>query len=207
MMATAGKNARIRVMSDAAPVTFTNEATTANATRTEYKITNPVKKYWDKGTPVVVTVTPASTISRWVRHAGGVVVFDQPLDVGATVTVSGAYVTTALAAEVSEYNVTLANPTTDVSVLEVEGRRKISTYTDATGTITGFYNVDNLLQDKILEAKPVIIEMDFDSTNEDGEVFAVYARLNSHEVSSAVDGAVGATVGWESDGAITMDAK
>ena len=67
--------------------------------------------------------------------------------------------------------------------------------------------MNNLFQDKILEAKPVIIEMDFDSTNEDGEVFAVYARLNSHEVSSAVDGAVGATVGWESDGAITIDVK
>ena len=142
MMATAGKNARIRVMSDAAPVAFTDEATTANATRTEYKITNPVKKYWDKGTPVVVTVTPASTTSRWVRHAGGVVIFDQPLDVEATVTVSGVC-HHGTNREVSEYNVTLANPTTDVSVLEVEERRKYPP-TDATGTITGFYNEQSI---------------------------------------------------------------
>lgn len=206
-MATVGRNARLYVTSNAAPIAFTNEATTANTGRTEFKITNRTKRHWDKETPVVVTVTPVSAIPRHVRHAGGVIVFDEPLPAGTTVTVSGKHVTTALAAEISEYSVNFANTTVDVSVLEVSGRRKNSTYTDATGTITGFYNVDNLLQERMLDPKPVVIEMDFDSTKVGGEIFAVYARLNSHEITSVVDGAVGTTVGWESDGAVSVDVK
>lgn len=72
-------------------VTFTDEATTANATRTEYQITAATKRYWDKSVAVTVKVN-AVTVSPdqyVIQHAGGVVVFAVARGVGAVVIVSG----------------------------------------------------------------------------------------------------------------------
>ena len=213
-MAKAGKNARIKVMSDASAVPFTSEATTADASRIEYRITNRTKRYWSRTTPVVVETSPNG--STWtvvtsgyrIAHAGGKIMFYVPRATGTQVRVSGAFVAVTTVAEVREYTMSGTNALVDVTVLESDGwRKQLSTIRGASGSLTGFYNVNNLLQDKLLSGTALVVELDVDSSDNNGEYFAFYALLASQELSVAVDGAVGTSVPWESDGDILIEAK
>lgn len=213
-MAIAGKNGRIKVMSDAAAIPFAEEATTANVARTEYSITNRTKRYWSREAPVVVETSPDGVSwgvvsgGFWISYAGGKIVFRDAQPVDTQVRVSGEFVAVAIAVETREYSMSINNALVDVTVLEGDGwRRKLATIVDATGTLSGFYNVDNLLVDKILEGKAIVIEMDVDITDNQGETLAVYGLINSHEMQSAIESAVTTSVGWESDGDILVEQK
>lgn len=206
-MAIIGKNTRIKATSADAPIPFNNEATTANAERTEYTITNKTKRYWDKGTKVTVTIEPAYHEHYYIEHAGGKIVFDKPLPGGSTVNVSGAFVTTSLVAECRECSIAMSNPASDTTVYEIPGRRKQATIPEASGTLTGFYNVNDNLKDFMFEGRPIIIEADFDSLDGAGEIFCCYAILDSNEVRTAIADPVGKTASWQSDGPLRVLAK
>ncbi|MEA4884257.1 MAG: hypothetical protein VB144_11500 [Clostridia bacterium] len=68
---------------------FTTEATTANADRTVYRITNPAKRWWDPSQAVTASVAPTAGIA----HAGGAIPYSPGLEAGTEVTVTGKYFT------------------------------------------------------------------------------------------------------------------
>lgn len=201
-------------MSDAAPVPFTNEATTADAERIAYRITDRTKRYWNREDDVIVetspdgdTWTPITTGYR-IAHAGGRIVFYAAQPVGTQVRVSGEFVAVTTAVETREYSMAINNATEDATVLEGDGSRvRVYTIQDATGTLSGFYNVNNLIQDRLLDRKTLVIELDFDSTDLDGEYYAFYALIPSKELATAVEGLVTTAVSWESDGDILVEPK
>ena len=47
--------------------------------------------------------------------------------------------------------------------------------------------------------------MEFWTSKDDPEFFAVYAVLESQELSAAVEGAVETSVGWQSDGELLIE--
>lgn len=93
MAVLAGKVAGIYTAAVGTPTAFTNEATTGNAAKTIYTITNAAKRAWPLDSAVTVkkdgvTVTTGFTI----HYAGGQVVFDSALTTE-VVTVSGTFCT------------------------------------------------------------------------------------------------------------------
>lgn len=73
-------------------VTFTDEATTKNATYTRYKITNVAKRYWDDTSAITVKKNGVVQSSGFtIEMAGGVIEFTTPLIVTDVVLVSGKY--------------------------------------------------------------------------------------------------------------------
>ena len=213
-MAIAGKHSRIKIMSDAPAVPFAEEATTADALRVAYSITNRTKRYWSKNDLVIVETSPDGEV--WtivtsgfrIAFAGGRIVFAVAQPVGTQVRVSGAFVTVTTAAETREYSMTINNGTEDATVLESGGsRRRVYTIQDATGSLSGFYNVNDLLAEYLLGSKKLVIELDFDSTDLDGEYYAFYALIPSKELATAVEGLVTTSTSWESDGDILIEAK
>ena len=194
-------------MSDAAPIAFSGEATVTNDD-VVFTIDDRTKRYWDLATPVVVERNGSTVpVSEYrVQHAGGRIHFHQPQDPGDTITVSGAYITVTTAVEVRDYSLSLNSEIVDVTWLnpDLEGfRERLANIIDATGTLSGFYNVNNLLTDKILSQSPTVIEMQMDA--DDDEIFAVYAYLESDELSAAVEGAVETSVSWASSGEILVE--
>ena len=211
-MALAGRNAAIRVMSDVS-TPFTNAAMDQlDIDGREWEITNRAHRYWSRTAALTVEVFDTGT-STWVAapartrvaHAGGRVYFVDPQD---DVRVSGQFVTTTAALEVQEYSVTLNADLIDVTNFSSQGwREKIQGIRDANGNLSGFYNANNLLTDRLLDAESLVVELDVADDDPTGEELYFYARLNSDELQAAVEGAVGASVSWESDGEVSIELK
>lgn len=211
-MALIGKHSRVRVLSDADPVPFTEVLLPANEGRTMFQIDDSAKKYWSRENPVVVEWSEDGEVWEpadgcWVQHAGGNVRFLESVDLEKDVRVSAHFVTTTLAVQTREFSMSISNGLLDSTVWGDSWRKKVGNVVDASGTITGFHNVDNLFIDKILDGKTVLIEMDPDVTDPDGTEWSVYAVLNQQELAVAIESIAGATVSWESDGEIACWVK
>jgi hypothetical protein len=103
---------KIRVQSGAA-LTLTDEPTTANATYTEYQITNPAKRVLDPEAAITVKVdadgagagTPTTVTTGFtIDRLAGKVIFDTAQPSAATVTISGKYLPMADAAKAYQFN-------------------------------------------------------------------------------------------------------
>lgn len=90
-MAISGKVGAVYVSDiDAAPVSFTDEATTPDTTYTRYQVTNEAYRYWPLDAEITVKVNDTVVTSGFaLERAGGFVVFDSPLTDTDIVTVSG----------------------------------------------------------------------------------------------------------------------
>jgi len=118
-MATAGKVGAVLVQTSDAPIAFLDEPMTANADRTRYTITDATKRYWNRYADFVVEVdgTPI-TSGYFIEYAGGVVVFEEALEVGEVVTVSGEYVQVEQLAGFFNWSLSVNNKTIDVTAYE-----------------------------------------------------------------------------------------
>lgn len=204
-MAKPGKHARVMIMSTTS-TPFTDEATTPDATFTIYTIDDRTMRYWDRDTPVVVerNGTPVPANEYRVQYAGGRIHFYEPQEEEDEITVSGAFVSVVVAAECREFTMSIGREMVDVTVFESDGwRDRLSGIGGVTGTISGFYNINNLFTERLLQQKPLVLE--FWTSKDDPEFFAVYAVLESQELSAAVEGAVETSVGWQSDGELLIE--
>lgn len=206
-MALPGKHAAVRVMSQTS-TPFTDEATTANGDFTVYTIDDRELRYWDRDVPIVVerdaVVVPATEYR--IQHAGGRIHFREAQDPGAVITVSGNYYSVVTAIESREFTLTLDRELTDVTVFESDGwRERLAGVGGATGTVSGFFNKNNLFTERLLTQKPLVLELQPDAAN-DGEIFGLYVVMSSQELAAAVEGAVETSVPWESDGDILVEA-
>lgn len=101
MAAKSGVLGAVYAPSSLISVTFTNEATTGNAERTEYTINDTTKRYWDPAATFLVeqstdggtTWTAVSASDYTLIHAGGTVKFATARPAGALIRVSGKYYT------------------------------------------------------------------------------------------------------------------
>ena len=91
MAITAGKVGGVFASTTAGTSSFTAEATTADATKTRYSITDRSKSAWPLGASIVVKKNGTVQSSGFsVEYASGTVVFDSALTTE-TVTVGGVY--------------------------------------------------------------------------------------------------------------------
>jgi hypothetical protein len=204
-MALPGKYARIRIMSETSTA-FSTESTTADASLRIYTIDDRDLKYWDREVAVQVfrNALLVPTSEYRVQHAGGRIHFWEPQDPGDAITVSGAYVTVVIAAECNEYTLTNESEVIDVTVFESDGwRERLAGILGASGTVSGFWVVNNLFTPRLLAQKPLILELQ--ANKNDPEVYAMYVVIESQELAPAVEGAVETSVSWQSDGDILIE--
>lgn len=185
---------------------FTEESTTPNADYTIYTIDDRDKKYWDREVDVLVyrngVLVPEHEYR--IQHAGGRIHFWEAQASTDTITVSGAYVTVVTAAECNEYTLTNESEIIDVTVFESDGwRERLAGILGANGTVSGFWVVNNLFTPRLLEQKPLILELQ--ANKDDPEVYAMYVVVESQELAPAVEGAVETSVSWQSDGDILIE--
>ena len=118
-MATAGKVGAVLVQTSDTPIAFLDEPMTANADRTRYTITDATKRYWNRYADFVVEVDGTPITSGYsIEYAGGVVVFEEALEVGEVVTVSGEYVQVEQLAGFFNWSLSVNNKTIDVTAYE-----------------------------------------------------------------------------------------
>jgi hypothetical protein len=210
-MATPGKRAQIKIMSAATPIGFINEAMTGDVTKTIYTINDQTKKYWSKSAPVLIEessdgINWLPTTGQYViEYAGGKITFTVPRAPGTLIRADGEYVTTTNWAEVTDYSMAIGNQLIDVTTFDSNGfRNRLPNLVEATGTVTGFYAETNLYNDRVLAGESVVIELLPDRTLTN--VFAFYAFLESEELQAAIEGAVGVSIPYQSDGEIFVTA-
>lgn len=216
-MAIAGKKAAVFVMNDDAPIQFTEESTSTTDDLV-FEIDDRDLRYWSREDPVIVEEdiagnwTTVATERYRVQHAGGRVHFRSPNT--NDVRVSGYYVTVSLAAQTNEYTMSINGEMLDTTVFinyetepELLGwRRRKQGIKDVTGTVGGFWDINNFFTDRILNQKPLILELTVDQTVEpEPEIFAMYAFLESQELASAVDATVDTSVSYQSDGDLLIE--
>lgn len=204
-MALPGKHARIRVMSKSSTA-FTDEATTGDANDLIFTIDDRDKKYWDRNVPITVERNGSLVPENEYRaqYAGGRVYFWQAQNPGDTITVSGSFVAVVIAAECNEYTMAIDAEMDDVTVFESDGwRERLAGIGGISGTVSGFYNINNLFTERLLAQEPLILEMMPDRFNT--EIFAVYVVMENQELSAAVEGAVETSVSWQSDGDLLIE--
>ena len=198
-MALAGKLGAVYVQTDAAPVAFTNEATTANTARTRYTITDTAKRYWSKGTAVVVKVGGTTVTTGYtLEYAGGVVVFNVAQAVGAVVTVTGAYVVLAQAGGFFGWSV---EPTMDMqekTTFQSNGWKEFGpTIKGFTGSAEAYWGDEQFFDALGTE---VIVALYLNEST--GLRYEGYAVISSDGISTAVDELIQETVDFTGDGPI-----
>lgn len=198
-MALAGKLGAVYVQTDAAPVAFTNEATTANTARTRYTITDTAKRYWSKGTAVVVKVGGTTVTTGYtLEYAGGVVVFNVAQAVGAVVTVTGAYVVLAQAGGFFGWSV---EPTMDMqekTTFQSNGWKEFEpTIKGFTGSAEAYWGDEQFFDALGTE---VIVALYLNEST--GLRYEGYAVISSDGISTAVDELIQETVDFTGDGPI-----
>lgn len=198
-MALAGKLGAVYVQTDAAPVAFTNEATTANAARTRYTITDTAKRYWSKGTAVVVKVGGTTVTTGYtLEYAGGVVVFDVAQQVGAVVTVTGAYVVLAQAGGFFGWSVEPTMEMAEKTTFQSAGWKEFEpTIKGFTGSAEAYWGDEQFFDALGTE---VIVALYLNEST--GLRYEGYAVISSDGISTAVDELVQETVEFTGDGPI-----
>lgn len=214
-MAIPGKVALVKLLSDSSPLSFSDNPTTGDAEHKVYTIDDRDKRYWDRDTSVTVknNGTVVDSGEYRIQHAGGKVHFYEAQAAEDDITVTGAYVAVSTVAQVSEYSYAINSEIVDVSHFKDSSdptrgfRDRMVNLVDASGSLSGFHVVNSLLQDYMLDSKTVVLEFDVDQEDEDIDFFACYAVLESNEISPAVEGAVGESVSWQSDGHLLVEDK
>ena len=90
-MAISGMTGAVYVSDvNTAPVSFSDKPCTGDTERKRYQINDTSLRYWDPTYPVLVEVNGEPVLSGFtLEHAGGYIVFNNALDAGDEVTVSG----------------------------------------------------------------------------------------------------------------------
>lgn len=201
-MAIAGRKAQVRV--SGAPVAFTNEGTTANAARTEFRPTDPVKSVWDRSAAVTVrrstdggtiyTAVPAAEYT--VNRLTGAVVFAAAQAAGTLIQVTGSYLPLSVAGEAKEFSYTLSSTNSDASRFGDSFVRRDAALKDATGSISQWTSVDRYFENALTAGNPVVLDFYSEATDATPDMRA-WALLSSSEMSAAVDGLQETSVEWE----------
>lgn len=183
-------------------IAFTDEETTADATKTRYIITDPTKRYWDQNTvPVVKKDEDVVTTGYKIEYPGGVVVFDTPQE-DETITVSGKYITVEQLAGFFNWSLTVNNNTIDVTAFESdEWQEFILATKNFTVSAEKFWTSDGNFLDRMGSEVILVLYTDFGTAK---TRFEGYAVISTSAVSVPVDGLVNDQLNFQGKNGIYM---
>jgi hypothetical protein len=194
-MAMAGKVGAVFLQTEAAPVPFIKEPTTANTERTIYTIQNEAHKYLDKHAPVLVYVNNVLVNTGYTAEPlGGVIHFSSPRALADVVTVSGQSIEVDQAGGFFNWSAELSADTADVTTFESSGWKA------HLPTIKGFsasaesYWADDRLSTRLGQEMIVALYVDA-STNK--KRYEGYALLLGDSMALSVDDVVSESIEFE----------
>jgi len=198
-MAIAGKVGAVYVSDvNAAPVSFTDQPTTKDATLTRYQVTNPAYRYWPLNAAITVKkngniITSGFTLER----AGGVVVFDSPLQATDTVTVSGQALTMIQRGGFFNWSVDCELETTEVTTFASNGWKEfLGTIKGWSGSAEAYWG-DKQFFDSLGQIIVVKLFIDSGASQKCLEGFAV---ITSDSIETATDDIVNESIDFEGVG-------
>lgn len=198
-MATAGRKALVKVSGVA--VAFTNEATTGNAGRTVYTISNAAKAIW--GLTVTITVENdaagnaiyAASTGYTINRLLGQVTFATAKAAGTNVRVSGSYLPVSTAAEAKAYNYSLMTQNIPDNEFGDTQVTRVAAQKDASGSLGQWWSTDTYFSDALTAGNPVVLEFYSDSTG--ALDVRMWALLNKVGIQAVVDGLVEQSVEFQ----------
>lgn len=185
-MALSGKVGAVYVSDiTAAPVSFTNEATTADAEYKRYQVTNPAHRYWHPDTEIIVKKNDVIITSGFtLERAGGVVVFDTPLLDTDVVTVSGESLTLIQAGGFFNWSVDTDSEDAEATTFESGGWKEFQQVLKGWSGSAEAYWGDEKFFDMLGEIVVVKLFTDAGASQRCVEGFAI---INGDGIESATD--------------------
>lgn len=191
MPGRAGKSALVKVSGAAA--TLTNAATTANGGRTEYQITDSTKRVLAPNATITVETSPDG--SAWSAAAGytlnrltGTVTFGSAQPVGTQIRVSGQYLPMSTAASCKQFSYTVSATNIETPAFGDSYIPRIQGLQDIKGSLGSWRTTDTAFEDAL--TGDVIVMLEIYSLGSGTPEMRVWARLNTMQVQSAIEGAV-----------------
>lgn len=185
---------------------FTQEPMTEVDAGVRYRISDAVKCYWDKATPVVVETSPDGT--NWtpvpaseyrVEYVGGHVVFHDARPAGTQVRVSGAYYNVVQIGGFFEWSLEFERNTETVTTFDTQGwSEAVGTFISASGSASRYWAVTNEFFE--LLGKEVILVLYVDRTT--NRRYEGYFALTTHSVEVPADSFVEESLDFQSVGEV-----
>lgn len=199
-MGIAGKVGAVYVQTADAPVAFTDEATTANATYTRYTITNTSKRYWSKSYAVTVKKNSVVQTSGFsIEYAGGVIVFDSALQPTDVVTVSGYYVTVSQAGGFFNWSLDAELETAEATTFASQGWKQFEpTLKGFSGSAEAYWGNADFFN-KLGQEVVVVLYTDAGTAK---NRYEGYALITSDGIETAVDALIQETIEFTGAGAL-----
>lgn len=203
MAVTAGYKADVYI-TGGAPVAFTNEATTANAARTQYTITNTARQHLARDVDVVVESSPDGV--TWatvdpseytVQHAIGRIDFDTARAVGTSVRVDGAYLTASRLGGGRSWTLDVSVNIEDASEFGDGWRARQATIREGSASLERWWLDEAMLG--VLTAGTSVVLVLYPNYAA-GSRYVAYAAFTTDGVSTAVDGLVDESLDFDLDG-------
>lgn len=181
-----------------APVSFLDEPCTGDAQRKRYQIDDPDLRYWDPTYPVLVEVNGSSVSTGFtLEHAGGYIVFNNALDAGNEVTVSGKTLTLIQAGGFFNWSIDGDADDAEATTFESQGWKEFArTLKGWSGSAEAYWG-DTQFFDSL--GKTVVVKLFVDS-GPSQDCLEGFAVINGDGIEAPVDGLIQEAVDFTGTG-------
>ena len=202
MTVTAGYKSDVYITSTPS-VSMTNEATTADATRELYTITDSLKRYWDDSAAFVIETSPDGT--TWsaaagytLQYVGGVVVFGSAQSVGTQIRVtSGKYFPFSKLANGTEWDISVDMNLVDVTKFGDVWKLQLPLQKSGSAKVNSYF-VDGTFLSYLGSKMILILYVDATSTTR----YETFAYLTNESIKTVATGVIEDDLSFEISGPV-----
>lgn len=179
---------------EAVPVSFSDAATTVDAMKKRYQVTNVLHRYWHPDAEVTVKKNDVAILTGFtLERAGGVVVFDEALLETDVVTVSGEALTIVQAGGFFNWNIDTDSEDAEATTFESVGWKEFKQVLKGWSGSAEAYWGDEKFFNMLGEIVVVKLFVDSGSSQKCVEGFVI---INGDGIDSAVDQLVGESIDY-----------
>jgi hypothetical protein len=185
-----------------APVPFSSEPCTGDASYKRYQIDDPNLRYWEPSVPVLVEVDGSVITSGFtLEHAGGYVVFNSALDSESTVKVSGSYLTLVPAGGFFNWSIDTDGEDVEATTFASQGWKDfVRTINGWSGSAEAYWG-DTQFYDSLGETVVVKLFTDSGPAQDCLEGFAI---INGDSIEEPVEGLVEESIEFTGTGRLYL---
>lgn len=185
---------------DAAPISFTDAATTADIAKKRYQVTDPAHRYWPLDEPITVKKNGAKITSGFtLERAGGFVVFGEALTSDDEITVSGKALTIEQAGGFFNWSVDADSEDADATTFESQGFKEFQSVLKGwSGSAEAFWGDEKFFS---MLGEIVVVKL-FTDAGASQKCVEGFAIINGDGIESAVDQLVQESIDFTGVGAL-----
>ena len=185
-----------------APVSFSGKPCTGDTERKRYQINDLSLRYWDPTYPVLVEVDGDPVLTGFtLEHAGGYIVFNNALDAGDEVTVSGKALTLIQAGGFFNWSIDGDADDAEATTFESQGWKEFArTLKGWSGSAEAYWG-DEQFFDSLGKTVVVKLYIDAGPAQDCLEGFAI---INGDGIENPVDGLVQESVEFTGTGPLYL---